>query len=435
MRDIVGDRYRVEQKLAAGGFGAIYRATDLQIGRSVALKVLHTELAGDASVVARFRREAAALAKLKCPHTVTLYDVGGGDTLYLVMELLRGESLHDVYERTGPLSWRRMVSISRGVCSSLREAHDAGIIHRDLKPANIFLETHSLESDFVKVLDFGIAKILDTSELDNTDLTHHGQMIGTFDYMAPEQMLGARATAKSDVFTLGVVIYEMLSGTRPYGEAKGPASMLMALLSTTPAPLTGVPPALARIVMRCLAREPHDRPTVIELDDILAGLLELSDSLYGVSPAGDHVDDTTLVEERAPEPPLPTRRATLRGSGPPRGQRIDIAGDIASELEDKDTPPLSMMPLVIDDYAPLGVQPRGSEAVISSVAVSLLPSRVPEPPRTRMASGTSPIVTGPAQLPAVSQRAALVTLRWFVIAVCLVGGGFLGAIAFDALAG
>jgi serine/threonine-protein kinase len=431
MRDIVDGRYRVEQKLAAGGFGAIYRATDLQIGRQVALKVLHRELAGDGNVVARFRREAAALATLKSPNTLTLYDVGEDhDTLYIVMELLRGESLQDVYDRTGTLSWRRMARITRGVCSSLREAHDAGIVHRDLKPANIFLENHALEADFVKVLDFGIAKILDTSELYNADLTIHGQMIGTFDYMAPEQMIGGRTTEKTDVFTLGVVMYEMLAGARPYGEPKGPATMLMALLSTTPVPLTGIPPALARIIMRCISREPDDRPTVLELDDILAGVLDLPESLYGE--ADD--DDTTLVEEHPPAQRsvqasgARVRHTQIRGSAQP----LHVGGELARET----MPPVALefRPAPAELAQPV-VHARGSEAVIAPLAVRFLPTREPEPPKARLASGTAPIVNeDTATVQTAPGSMTLVAVRWIAIAIGLTGAGFLGAIALSALA-
>jgi serine/threonine protein kinase len=417
MRDIVDGRYRIEHKLAAGGFGAIYQATDLQIGRQVALKVLHRELAGDGNIVARFRREAAALAKLKSPHTLTLYDVGEDDqTLYLVMELLRGESLQDEYDRAGPLSWRRMAAIARGVCNSLREAHDAGIVHRDLKPANIVLENHAMQADFVKVLDFGIAKILDTSELYNADLTIQGQMIGTFDYMAPEQMIGGATTTQTDVFTLGVVLYEMLSGTRPFGEPKGPATMLMALLSTTPEPLVGIPPALARIIMRCISREPEERPSIVELDDILAGVLELPATLY----VDDDEDDTTLVEERSPEePPAPVRknvRTTLvRGSAQP----LHIGGNLSRDVK----------------VAPVAYEPA-LEALIAPVAVRFHPTTTPEPPRARLASGTSPIIHDEPDLPAPAHGSPLrAAARWIAIAAGLVGAGFLGAIMVSAVVG
>src|SRR6185503_2666174 len=155
----------------------------------VALKILHRELARDAQVVEQFRREASALAKLRDPHTITMYDVGESPdgTRYIVMELLRGESLHELFHKSGKrLPWRRVTAIARGVCSSLREAHAVGIVHRDLKPANIHLERTAIEADYVKVLDFGIAKMVDTVE-PNRDLTLAGQMIGTFDYMPPEQ--------------------------------------------------------------------------------------------------------------------------------------------------------------------------------------------------------------------------------------------------------
>ncbi|HTL38019.1 MAG TPA: protein kinase [Kofleriaceae bacterium] len=279
---VVAGRYRIERKLAAGGFGAIYAATDLVMGREVALKVLHRELAHDDLVVARFRREAEALARLRDPHTVTMYDVGADadGTPFIVLELLRGETLYQQFMTHGVLPWRRMATIARGVCSSLREAHEAGIIHRDLKPANIHLEVTALQQDHVKVLDFGIAKMVDaTDHAALPDLTLAGQMIGTFDYMPPEQLIGGRCSGQTDVFALAVMIYEMIAGELPFGPAPGPAGRLMTMLSTTPVPLGdrapgGVPPQLADIVMRALSREPEDRPSMEELDDVLVRLLE-----------------------------------------------------------------------------------------------------------------------------------------------------------------
>ncbi len=300
---ILDGRYRIDEKLAAGGFGSIYRAMDLVMGREVALKVLHRELAKDASVVERFRREANALAKLRDPHTITMYDVGESrdGTRYIVMELLRGESLHDLFHHSGKkLPWRRVVRIARGVCSSLREAHAVGIVHRDLKPANIYLEQHPLEADYVKVLDFGIAKMVDTVEADQ-DLTLAGQMIGTFDYMPPEQMLGGMTTGKSDVFTLGVVLYEMICGERPFGEAKGPASMLMTMMGTTPASLierADVPLALDAIVMRAVSHDPELRPDIFELDAELARILDDTFDEDDAAFSGD--DGPTWIEASKP---------------------------------------------------------------------------------------------------------------------------------------
>ncbi|NVB82215.1 MAG: protein kinase [Kofleriaceae bacterium] len=282
---VLDGRYRIEQKLAEGGFGAIYRATDLVMGREVALKVLHSEIADDASVVERFRREAGALARLRDPHTITMYDVGhsADGTRYIVMELLRGESLYTLFTRHGRLPWQRVAAIARGVCSSLREAHAFQIIHRDLKPANIHLERHALEADYVKVLDFGIAKMLDASDVMNPALTIAGQLVGTYDYMSPEQMLGGSCNGRSDVFALGVIIYEMITGVRPYGaDANGPASMLMALLGTEPALMSShvdVPPALDRVVMKALAQDPKDRLDVDDLDEALAFILDAARGL------------------------------------------------------------------------------------------------------------------------------------------------------------
>src|SRR5690606_8713784 len=148
-------------------------------------------LANRPDVVARFRREAVALARLRSPHTVTAYDFGEtpDGTLYIALELLQGESLYERYRALGPLPWPRLVAIARQVCSALAEAHALGIVHRDLKPTNIHLEEVAGDPDFVKVLDFGIAKILHGSALPSGDLTRIGEMVGTYDYMAPEQLL------------------------------------------------------------------------------------------------------------------------------------------------------------------------------------------------------------------------------------------------------
>jgi serine/threonine protein kinase len=273
---VLDQRFRIDFQLAAGGFGAIYQATDVHSKAEVALKVLHTKLARDPNVIERFRREAATLSNLCNPHTIRAYEFGEAPdgTLYIVMELLHGESLYQQYHAKGPLPWRRMVHIARGVCTSLAEAHAYGIVHRDLKPANIHLETHGGDPDFVKVLDFGIAKIVHGASQERTELTQAGQMIGTVDYMSPEQMVGGEMTGRSDIYTLGTVMYEMISGRMPFADAQTATAILAAVLTRTPEPLshhTPVPPALDEIVARCLERDPQKRYTEIgELDDALA---------------------------------------------------------------------------------------------------------------------------------------------------------------------
>ncbi len=413
MGDIVDRRYRVEQKLAVGGFGAIYRATDLSIGRPGALKVLHRELAGDPSVVARFRREAAALARLKSPNTLTLYDVGEtDDTLYFVMELLRGESLEQVFLREGRLPWRRVARIIRGVCNSLREAHAIGLVHRDLKPANIFLETHAHESDFVKVLDFGIAKVLETSELPNLDLTRHGHTVGTFDYMAPEQMIGGRCSFKSDVFTLGVVMYEMIAGTRPYGEATSPPQMVMALLSTTPAPLHDVPAELGALISRCLAREVGPRPTVAKIDEVLERMLASSDS-------------GRIQPGRARTLPHASERAFGAGGrhAPTQLSRAETVPLAEDSLETAATI------LAYDS----GDDVATAFAAGTSESDRFTVSSPPPVPKGRFASGTTPpervtVSRSDAAL-AVGDSAGVMFLRAATVALCLFSLGFLIALA------
>ena len=199
------------------------------------------------------------MSKLRNPHTVRAFEVGETNgILFIAMELLEGESLYDHFRELGALGWRRMAQIARQVCDALGEAHALGIIHRDLKPANI----HLAADDFVKVLDFGIAKIVHGGELENADLTHAGQMIGTFDYMPPEQMVGGELSPQSDVFTLGIVMYEMITGQLPFGAAATASAMLAALVTKTPPPPSTkavCPPELDRVILTCLARKPEDR--------------------------------------------------------------------------------------------------------------------------------------------------------------------------------
>ena len=277
---VVATHYRIELGIAAGGFGTIYRAVDLRDDHDVAIKLLHPNLTQDPAVLARFRREGDALSQLHDPHTINAYEVGEMEdgTLFIVMELLAGENLYETYKRLGPLPWRRVVTIARAVCSSLSEAHTLGIVHRDLKPANIHLGHAGPHGDTVKVLDFGIAKIIrGESGLDSSDLTQAGHMIGTFDYMPPEQMVGGECTGQTDIFTLGVVMYEMIAGHRPYGEHDTSTQMLAALLSKHAMPLGAfaeVPPELDRIIQRMIARSPEHRyPNVEVLASELEGLV------------------------------------------------------------------------------------------------------------------------------------------------------------------
>lgn len=328
---VVAGRFRIREKIAAGGFGAIYRAEHMASAHEVAIKVLHPQLAADPNVIARFRREGATLSKLRAPHTVTTYEFGEAPDgmLYIVMELLRGVSLHERLRERGMLPWREALQIARAICISLDEAHALGIVHRDLKPANIHLEARG-DTDYVKVLDFGIAKIKRGSTTDEgPELTNAGQMIGTIDYMAPEQILGAQPDHRSDIFTVGILLYEMIAGKRPFGELATPASMLAALLTQVPPRLSTfapVPHALDAVVAKCLARELADRyANVDELAEEIDRVLMTSsdDGATRTIAIGIHTqkweeEEATLMADAIPEPTVARPRAnTLESVAPP----------------------------------------------------------------------------------------------------------------------
>ena len=383
---IFDKRFRIERRIAQGGFGAIYRATHVKSGHPIALKVLLPALAQDLGVVARFRREGDTLTALRNPHTISAYELGqaGDRTLFIVMELLSGESLFAHYQANGPLEWKRMTRIARQVCESLAEAHALGIIHRDLKPTNIHLEAHDGDPDFVKVLDFGIAKILRGSEgFDASDITNAGTMIGTLDYMSPEQMVGGAVTGQTDIYTLGIVMYEMMAGTRPFPEAETAASALAAMLKTTPQPLylrAPVSEEISRIVMRCLDRDTARRyknvdQLMADLDRMLATPAGIADTTKMVEldarakvaaarRTSDDDDDATTITpppEKALDA-LRTPKVELRAASIDVGEaatvaaavRDDIAADAARDAADDDDDD--------DEYAPRSTRhPDGTD--------------------------------------------------------------------------
>ncbi len=239
--------------------GEVYRARDTRLDRSVAVKVLPAELAHRAELRARFEREAKTISSLNHPNICALYDVGDD---YLVMELLEGENLADRIAR-GPLPIEQLLRIGIEMADALDKAHRRGIVHRDLKPANIMLTKSG-----AKLLDFGLAKESPLGGDAHTDatvargLTSEGTIVGTFQYMAPEQLEGANADARTDIFSFGAVLYEMATGRRAF-EGKSRASLIASILSTEPPPIAQLrpmtPPALDRLVQGCLAKDPDDR--------------------------------------------------------------------------------------------------------------------------------------------------------------------------------
>ncbi|MEO1270460.1 MAG: serine/threonine-protein kinase, partial [Myxococcota bacterium] len=206
-------KYRLLQVIGRGGFGTVYRACQENIPRDVALKVMLHDV--EQSQIERFRREALHISQLRHPNTITLFDFGVDDGVYyLVMELLEGSDLADIIDNHGPVAPKRAHRICAQVLRSLHEAHSQGIIHRDLKPENIFLVELTGETDFVKVLDFGIAR--HKSIADAERLTVQGTVVGTPWYMSPEQAMGREVTAATDVYAVGLILYEMLTGYQAF---------------------------------------------------------------------------------------------------------------------------------------------------------------------------------------------------------------------------
>jgi eukaryotic-like serine/threonine-protein kinase len=264
---LLNNRYQVEAKIGEGGFGAVYRAMQVGMNRKVALKVLHARMAKDQQVVGRFRREAQASSLLRAPHTVQVYDFDQSPDgiMYLAMEMLTGRSLHAILQEDGPLEPLRLARVLDGIADSLGEAHAQGIVHRDIKPENIFLEPRPTK-DFAKVLDFGIAKIVggEGGMASGPALTAAGQTLGTLEYMSPEQLMGAQLDGRSDLYALGILAYELVTGHLPF-PVKTPGEMITGHLKTVPpppsqvAPTRGIPPLFDHVIGKLLAKKREDR--------------------------------------------------------------------------------------------------------------------------------------------------------------------------------
>lgn len=306
-------KYVIDALIGVGGMGKVYRGRNLRTEHSIAIKTLMPELVHDESLVRRFEVEAKAASNLSHPNTIRVYDHGNeGKLLWMVMELLDGISLERALNIERAIEPRRLIGLMRQVCASLAEAHGKGLIHRDLKPDNIFLNRAGGEADFVKVLDFGVAKLKDP-KFGSEKLTQAGMIFGTPRYMSPEQARAKELDERSDIYALGVIMFECLTGKAPF-EAADPIGVLVKHCNEPVPTFASVNPSLVidpvfeEIVRRCLAKKPEQRPATVKV--LRAELDALDIRLASGQPAPDnatrHLDlgaspEETQGDQKAPD--------------------------------------------------------------------------------------------------------------------------------------
>lgn len=295
---VFDDRYEVRAVLSRGGMGTVYRAWQMSVDREVAIKVIHPKLATVRDVAKRFLREARLASRLSQPNIVNVYDFGQSDdgVLYLVMELLRGQPLSAELKGSKILPVRRILTIGAQICDALDAAHGQGIVHRDLKPHNVVVLDDPPGRDFVKVLDFGLAKSLlyDTTSL----VTQTDALLGTPLYMPPEQISGKPSDQRADLYSLGCMLYQMASGRPPFSGDNVNAILAMHLRQPPSALPDAVPPALATLIARLMMKSPDDRPATARLVHAAISAITSDGSSPLLSPPSSHNDP---IKPPAPE--------------------------------------------------------------------------------------------------------------------------------------
>ncbi|MFO0628822.1 MAG: serine/threonine-protein kinase [Polyangiales bacterium] len=399
---VINGRFKILSVVARGGMGKVYRAEQSPLGRVVALKVLNPNYSGenDPEFHKRFFLEASIVARLSHSNTVTLYDYGQTDdgVYFMAMELLEGRTLHRRLRDEGPIDAARALHITLQVCRSLREAHGLGVIHRDLKPANIFLLHRDDDRDFVKVLDFGLVKLTDS---DGESLTQTGLFMGSPKYMAPEQIRGEKVSPATDVYSLGVILFEMLTGRVPFDKPNS-VNLLMAHVSDPVPALTevkpdlSVPAAVEDLVYRCLSKSPEDR--FASMDELIAAIKHTA---QGTLPMGAMLSGTGDFFASLAPPAMSSGEQLARASTPPA-----LPAASRSPL-----PP----PLPLDDDAAPSITAEPAPSITAHPAPAPLPTPLPAPLPVASTSPPPPRSPGPVALGlfalSVAVGAALYTLR------------------------
>ncbi|HVY31693.1 MAG TPA: serine/threonine-protein kinase [Polyangiaceae bacterium] len=326
-RDLLGGQFRVLEKIGTGGMGSVYKAEQPAMNRMVAIKILHPKLAGRKDLTARFRREARAMSQLTHPNTVKVFMYGeleDDGSLYIVMEMLEGRNLNQTVRKEGPMPADRAIPILIQVCGALQEAHDLGIVHRDLKPENIFLSKQGGISDYPKVLDFGLAKVTERQmQPGSVILTQEGMVFGTPEFMSPEQAQGKTLDARSDIYSLAVILYEVLTGKLPFS-ARTPMEYIQKHVTDPIIPLSErvpdrkFPKGLDDVLARALEKQPDKRfQTAGEFGEALRPFGgEKAKALPPVGPVTSPPSGGLKVN---------SQRAPARGSGPNAKLLVSVA--------------------------------------------------------------------------------------------------------------
>ncbi|MFO0586744.1 MAG: protein kinase [Polyangiaceae bacterium] len=316
-RDLLDGQFRILQKIGSGGMGAVYKALQPAMNRMVAVKILHPKLANRKDLVSRFRREARAMSHLSHPNTVKVYLYGELDdgSLYIVMEYLEGRNLNQVVRKEGPLPVERAIPVLIQVCGALQEAHLMGIVHRDLKPENIFLSTNGGLKDFPKVLDFGLAKVTEREMRPGSImLTQEGMVFGTPEFMSPEQAQGHTLDARSDIYSLAVILFEVLTGKLPF-DARTPMEYIQLHVTKPPISLDdripgkAFPPGLAQVIAKALEKKPESR---------YPSAADFAEALKPFSPSGKGY--TAMMP--GPAPSSPGAAGTVSQGTPPASMGV-----------------------------------------------------------------------------------------------------------------
>ncbi len=351
-RDILNGSFQILQKIGSGGMGAVYKALQPEMNRMVGVKILHPKLANRKDLVSRFRREARAMSQLTHPNTVKVFMFGELDdgSLYIIMEFLEGKNLNQTVRAEGPFPVERALPILIASCGALDEAHKAGIIHRDLKPENIFLVQSGGLKDYPKLLDFGLAKVGERQmRPGSVILTQEGMVFGTPEFMSPEQAQGKTLTPASDVYSLAVILYEVLTGKLPF-EAKSAMDYIQLHVTGRPIPLSErvpgrtFPRLLDQVMERALAKSPEDRfAAAADFGEALKAVLQGAVQLPANLAPPPHADLPTLpvglaaptVQAAVGAPPLMAPAAPTPSPRP---------GAVAPGLSSPDTRPFTPAP-------------------------------------------------------------------------------------------